>query len=59
MPFLLTEILNFQGSKHFIGVGSLSKIYFSYNLLHSSIDTSQNHYQQILTRIFKDSINKT
>lgn len=26
MPFLLAEILNFQGSAHLIGVGSLSKI---------------------------------
>jgi hypothetical protein len=25
MPFLLAEILNFQGSAHLIGVGSLSK----------------------------------
>lgn len=25
MPFLLAEILNYQGSAHFIGVGSLSK----------------------------------
>ena len=24
MPFLLAEILNFQGSEHLIGVGSLS-----------------------------------
>ena len=24
MPFLLAEILNFQGSTHLIGVGSLS-----------------------------------
>lgn len=24
MPFLLAEILNFQGSSHLIGVGSLS-----------------------------------
>ena len=29
MPFLLAEILNFQGSIHRIGVGS-----FSYNRLH-------------------------
>ena len=29
MPFLLAEILDFQGSAHLIGVGSLSKkIYF-------------------------------
>ena len=25
MPFLLAKILNFQGSAHLIGVGSLSK----------------------------------
>ena len=27
MPFLLAEILNFQGSTHRIGVGSFSKIF--------------------------------
>ena len=27
MPFLLAEILNFQGSTHRIGVGSLSILY--------------------------------
>ena len=26
MPFLLVEILNFQGSTHLIGVGSLSNV---------------------------------
>ena len=26
MPFLLAEILNFQGSTHLIGVGSLSYV---------------------------------
>ena len=26
MPFLLAEILNFQGSTHRIGVGSFSKL---------------------------------
>ena len=26
MPFLLAEILNFQGSTHHIGVGSFSEI---------------------------------
>jgi len=31
MPFLLAEILNFQGSTHLIGVGSFSYlIYFSF-----------------------------
>ena len=28
MPFLLAEILDFQGSAHLIGVGSLSELYF-------------------------------
>ena len=28
MPFLLAEILNFQGSSHLIGVGSLSQVIF-------------------------------
>ena len=27
MPFLLTEILNFQGSTHLIGVGSFSELF--------------------------------
>ena len=27
MPFLLAEILNFQGSTHHIGVGSFSELY--------------------------------
>ena len=31
MPFLLAEILNFQGSAHLIGVGSFSK-YLSFEL---------------------------
>ena len=30
MPFLLAEILNFQGSAHLTGVGSLSYV-ISYN----------------------------
>ena len=30
MPFLLAEILNFQGSTHRIGVGSFSKKLFKY-----------------------------
>ena len=29
MPFLLAEILNFQGSTHHIGVGSFSYLYFT------------------------------
>ena len=30
MPFLLAEILNFQGSTHHIGVGSFSNIFLEY-----------------------------
>ena len=29
MPFLLAEILNFQGSTHHIGVGSFSNLFVS------------------------------
>lgn len=29
MPFLLAEILNFQGSTHQYGVGSFSKLYIA------------------------------
>ena len=28
MPFLLAEILNFQGSTHHIGVGSFSHLFY-------------------------------
>ena len=31
MPFLLAEILNFQGSSHLIGVGSLSYLHIDYH----------------------------
>ena len=31
MPFLLAEILNFQGSTHRIGVGSFSQLNFKCN----------------------------
>ena len=30
MPFLLAEILDFQGSAHLIGVGSLSNFIFTF-----------------------------
>ena len=33
MPFLLAEILNFQGSTHRIGVGSFSKLFYKYYLV--------------------------
>ena len=33
MPFLLAEILNFQGSTHLIGVGSLSKILYLFIMM--------------------------
>ena len=32
MPFLSAEILNYQGSAHFIGVGSLSYLFFHFLL---------------------------
>ena len=33
MPFLLAEILNFQGSTHHIGVGSFSYLFNSFNIV--------------------------
>ena len=47
MPFLLAEILNFQGSTHRIGVGSFSNdntdfVYKKY------WDNSDNHFVEIL-----------
>ena len=33
MPFLLAEILDFQGSAHLIGVGSLSYLFLSKNAI--------------------------
>ena len=32
MPFLLAEILNFQGSTHRIGVGSFSKVIIPFQI---------------------------
>ena len=37
MPFLLAEILNFQGSTHHIGVGSFSNLKFQ--ILHMAINS--------------------
>ena len=50
MPFLLVEILNFQGSTHRIGVGSFSKRYKKpiskelAKLLQSSIEYTQEKF---------------
>ena len=53
MPFLLAEILNFQGSTHHIGVGSFSKlpviVVDSTNLQHSSWEIS-NDAEEIVLR---------
>ena len=40
MPFLLAEILNFQGSTHHIGVGSFSNLKY---LFHHFYRISQKH----------------
>ena len=39
MPFLLAEILNFQGSTHRIGVGSFSKVKFNICNVHYALIT--------------------
>jgi len=42
MPFLLAEILNFQGSTHHIGVGSFSKLTYSGIFVKFSLICFQN-----------------
>ena len=42
MPFLLAEILNFQGTAHLIGVGSLSYLIFDEGYI-------ETEYRKILT----------
>ena len=43
MPFLLVEILNFQGSIHHIGVGSFSKV--NYNFMQWTFKKNAGHIQ--------------
>ena len=38
MPFLLAEILNFQGSTHHIGVGSFSELKIFAKVLHVNVE---------------------
>ena len=38
MPFLLAEILNFQGSTHHIGVGSFSKEFTMVNTEKTAVE---------------------
>ena len=56
MPFLLAEILNFQGSTHLIGVGSLSKLYTE---LSQTAYNSENYLftQNLLSEIQKYFLN--
>ena len=56
MPFLLAEILNFQGSTHRIGVGSFSKLL--YNQIMAALDAmghsiSEQEKRQILMEVLK------
>ena len=46
MPFLLAEILNFQGSTHRIGVGSFSQIYFN-----RQKDAESANYSMLIARL--------
>ena len=55
MPFLLAEILDFQGSAHLIGVGSLSYLYlYVSNNIWSMIGKATGGAQQ---HINKDIVN--
>ena len=46
MPFLLAEILNFQGSTHHIGVGSFSQLFFIFFFLENLLIKSYNDYKR-------------
>ena len=53
MPFLLAKILNFQGSAHLIGVGSLSiQLKMHVNQVHSHdmyiVPPPENHVQYLV-----------
>ena len=52
MPFLLAEILNFQGSTHRYGVGSFSHIIYPSNLADSIRDAGAGHSLILLTTSF-------
>ena len=49
MPFLLAEILNFQGSTHHIGVGSFSQRDkdFLFSSLHEYSCAMKSHFRKI------------
>ena len=43
MPFLLAEILNFQGSTHQIGVGSFSILYIDIYVRYTGMPMQDDH----------------
>lgn len=55
MPFLLAEILNFQGSTHRIGVGSFSKLVKEYGL-RVYFDKSFNDNNNVWTSQFMENM---
>lgn len=63
MPFLLAEILNFQGSTHHIGVGSFSYILFIVKERKNDMHIILNHssmvpiYEQLMEQIKSEIIN--
>ena len=57
MPFLLAEILDFQGSAHLIGVGSLSKEFVSKLGIDKIISRSFKTYDSALFRYHTDKEN--
>ena len=57
MPFLLAEILNFQGSIHRIGVGSFSYLVFGFEEVAEvclNDDESQNNLKSIFVKLLTE-----
>ena len=59
MPFLLAEILNFQGSTHHIGVGSFSNLYSNFNygvMKFNQLSASDTQHQCVFGYIVESSV---
>lgn len=55
MPFLLAEILNFQGSTHRIGVGSFSHLLIDKGMTNAELMEQAGFSANIITRIKRDN----
>ena len=59
MPFLLAEILNFQGSTHRIGVGSFSYLYMTKLFLQQYVGIEQDNEKELRELFEADSLGES